>query len=88
MSNVKYNKKYGYKLEKIPGISQEQCQSRCQENAECSHFDWYEPNGNCYLRKQKDTQLWKTGMKCTDCVSTSRSLTNLAKDMCNSNVNY
>ena len=55
---IKMGKSAGYRLQKINNISLEQCAQACIDNDKASHFDWYEPNGNCYLRYMKDTDKW------------------------------
>ena len=60
-------KRYGYKMKKIQSLTEDECIQRCDDNSECSHTDWYKNNGNCYLRKYKDTPTWKTSSRCDDC---------------------
>ena len=54
-------KQFGYKLAKIDGLSDvKKCQTECDGDRDCTHFDFYKPNGNCYLRKDRGTSLWNT----------------------------
>ena len=54
-------KQYGYTLKKINGLtSAADCQLECAKDKDCNHFDFYKPNGNCYLRKLRDTNSWST----------------------------
>ena len=55
-------KKFGYKLKKITGISEQQCQDACKNDPNCIRADQFK-NGNCYLRKMKETSKWTTGTK-------------------------
>ena len=54
-------KQFGYKLAKIDGLADvKKCQAECDADIDCTHFDFYKPNGNCYLRKDRGTSLWNT----------------------------
>ncbi len=61
--NVIDGKRYGYKHKKIPKQTLVECQNACKNDGRCIHGDWYEKSGNCYLRKKKESDIWKTFVK-------------------------
>ena len=66
MNCIKMGKSAGYRLQKIKGLTIAQCAQACIDNPKASHFDWYQPNGNCYLRYMKDTNNWDHMLKGCD----------------------
>jgi hypothetical protein len=74
VSCITTGKRYGYTLEKKKGLTLAQCANACKNNLDSTHFDWYEPNGNCYLRKVKDKSNWEHILK--NCQKSALEITN------------